>query len=226
MVLVVPGLHAEEALWERGLLRVAGVDEVGLGCLCGPVVVAAVVVPVHCAMLPGVRDSKTLTAAARGRLYADIRRQALAVKVAGSSVEEVDRLNVLRATHTAMARALSHLGGYDHALIDGRPVRSLDLGPHTAIVDGDATSYAIACASIVAKVVRDRLMRLLARRYPGYGWERNAGYGTREHLDALRSLGVTPLHRRSFAPVRAALGETFAQATPESPWEAVRVTIP
>jgi ribonuclease HII len=205
MAQVVPGLAAEEALWARGLTRVAGVDEVGLGCLCGPVVTAAVVLPPRCAMLPGVRDSKTLSTEARVRLYSQIRCQAISVGLSAASVAEIDRHNVLRATHLAMRRALERVAPYDHALIDGRAISGIALGPHTAIVDGDATSYAIACASIVAKVARDRLMRLLALRHPGYGWERNAGYGTPEHLDALRRLGVTPLHRRSFAPVRAAL---------------------
>ena len=211
-MVLVPDLQAEAALWAQGFTRIAGVDEVGLGSLSGPVVAAAVVVPPGCAPLAGVRDSKTLSAEARLRLYSAIRRQALAVGVAAATVAEIDRLNVLRATHTAMARALARIAPCEHALIDGRPIKTLDLGPHTAIVDGDASCYAIACASIVAKVVRDRLMRLHALRFPGYGWERNAGYGTPEHLDALRRLGVTPLHRRSFAPVRAVLEPPPAQA--------------
>jgi ribonuclease HII len=105
-----------------------------------------------------------------------------------------------------MRRALARIGPYDHALIDGRPIKDPAIGPHTAIVDGDATCYSIACASIVAKVVRDRLMEKLARRHPGYGWEHNAGYGSAEHMRALRLLGVTPYHRRSYQPVREALG--------------------
>ena len=211
-MVLVPDLQMEAALWAQGVTRVAGVDEVGLGSLSGPVVAAAVVIPPGCAPLPGVRDSKTLSAEARLLLYHAIRGQALAVGVGAASVAEIDRLNVLRATHTAMARALAYVAPCEHALIDGRPVRTLDLGPCTAIVDGDASCYAIACASIVAKVVRDRLMRLLALRFPGYGWERNAGYGTPKHLDALRRLGVTPLHRRSFAPVRAVLEPPPEQA--------------
>ena len=211
-MVLVPDLAAEASLWARGFTRIAGVDEVGLGSLSGPVVAAAVVIPPGCVPLAGVRDSKTLSAEARSRLYHAIRGQALAVGVAAASVAEIERLNVLRATHTAMSRALVRAAPCEHALIDGRPIKTLEwLGPHTAIVDGDASSYAIACASIVAKVVRDRLMRLLALRFPGYGWERNAGYGTPEHLDALRRLGVTTLHRRSFAPVRAVLDPPPAQ---------------
>ncbi len=213
-MVLVPDLQAEAGLWAQGFTRVAGVDEVGLGSLSGPVVAAAVVIPPGCEPLAGVRDSKTLSAEARLRLYHAIRAQALSVGVAAASVAEIERLNVLRATHAAMGRALARVAPCEHALIDGRPIKTLDLlGPHTAIVDGDASCYAIACASIVAKVVRDRLMRLLALRFPGYGWERNAGYGTPEHLDALRRLGVTALHRRSFAPIRAVLEPPPVQAT-------------
>ncbi|WIG59124.1 MAG: Ribonuclease HII [Ktedonobacterales bacterium] len=213
MAALVPCLDVEQQLWAAGIVRVAGVDEVGRGCLSGPVVAAAVILPVGCAMLPGVRDSKTLSATQRARLYHAIRAQALAVAVSAAPVSEIDTVNILRATHFAMLRALALVAPYDHALIDGSPVKTVDLGPHTALVDGDATCYAIACASIIAKVVRDRLMRRLALRYPGYGWERNAGYGTAEHLDALRRLGVTPHHRRSFAPVRAILDGLPVQAT-------------
>lgn len=212
--MLVPGLSVEQSLWRRGAPRVAGVDEVGLGCLCGPVVTAAVVVPMDCVMLKGVRDSKTLSAGQRERLYHDIVRQAASIGISAASVAEIDRVNVLRATHAAMRRALLRVAPYDHALIDGRPIKDVNLGPHTAIVDGDATCYAIACASIVAKVVRDRLMQRLAVRYPGYGWERNVGYGTREHLMALRTLGVTPFHRRSFAPVRAILAPPLDEEPP------------
>jgi ribonuclease HII len=204
-MVLMPDSQAEAILWAQGFTRVAGVDEVGLGALSGPVVVAAVIFSPGCVPLPDVRDSKVLTAEARLRLYHDIRRQALAVGIAAAPVSEIDRLNVLHASHRAIARALAQVAPYEHALIDGRPIKTVDLGPHTTIVDGDATCYTIACASIVAKVVRDRLMRHLAQRFPGYGWERNAGYGTPQHLDALRRLGATALHRHSFAPVRAAL---------------------
>lgn len=124
-----------------------------------------------------------------------------------ASVEEIDRINVLQASHLAMSRALARVEPYDHALIDGRaikpggPIRP----PYTTIVKGDAVSYAIACASIVAKVRRDRLMQKLAVRYPGYGWEKNAGYGTKKHLEGLTQYGVTSWHRRSYAPVREAI---------------------
>ncbi len=195
----------EEELWRQGLPRVAGVDEVGLGSICGPVVACALLILPGCRMVAGVRDSKALSREQREQLVQPIVREAVTVGIGYASVCEIDRLNVLRASHLAMRRALDRIGHYDHALIDGRPVKDIDLGPHTAIVDGDANCYAIAAASIVAKVVRDRLMQRLARYFPGYGWEHNMGYGTREHLQALRSLGVTRLHRRHYAPVQLAL---------------------
>jgi len=183
---IVPTLAHEWALWRAGARRVAGVDEVGMACLAGPVVAAALVVRPYCRKIPGVRDSKTLSLAQRERLYEPILRKAAAVGVGAASVTEINELNILRASHLAMQRALRRVAPYDHALIDGRDVRDVDLGPHTAIVDGDALSYAVASASIVAKVTRDRLMRKLAERYPGYGWEQNVGYATRLHLHGLR----------------------------------------
>lgn len=200
-----PSLRHERVLWRAGSQYVAGIDEVGMASLSGPVVAAAVVLRPRCRMIPGVRDSKLLSRAQREHLYPFILRQAQGVRLGAASVAEIDRLNILRASHLAMSRALRQLTKVDHTLVDGREVRDVDLGPHTALIDGDALSYAIASASIVAKVVRDRLMCVLATRYPGYGWERNAGYGTREHLLALRSIGLTPFHRRSYAPVQLAL---------------------
>jgi ribonuclease HII len=122
--------------------------------------------------------------------------------VGAASVTEINKINILKASHLAMFRALKRVQPYDHALIDGRDIREIDLGPHTAIVDGDALSYAIASASIVAKVTRDRLMHKLATRYPGYGWENNVGYATRRHLQGLREHGLTPFHRLAYAPVK------------------------
>ena len=120
---------------------------------------------------------------------------------------EIERLNIYHASHLAMRRALARIEGYDHVLVDGRKIVGFQdqVGPYTSIVDGDASSYAIACASIIAKVTRDRLMANLADRYPGYGWERNAGYTTRSHVNALRDLGLTPHHRRTYARIRAML---------------------
>src|ERR1700730_11717244 len=201
--MITPTLAREWALWRSGARRVAGVDEVGMACLAGPVVAAALVVKPYCRKIPGVRDSKTLSLQQRERLYDEILRGAAAVGVGAASVTEINNINILRASHLAMSRALRRVQPYDHALIDGRPIKEIDLGPHTAIVDGDALSYAIASASIVAKVTRDRLMNKLAERYPGYGWEHNVGYATRHHLQGLREHGLTPFHRLAYAPVRA-----------------------
>ena len=188
-------------------MRVAGVDEVGVAPTCGPVVAAAVIFRPNCRQIAGARDSKTLSAAQREALAPEIRRRALAVGVGAASVAEIDRLNIYHATHLAMRRAIARLGGHDYVMVDGLPIAGFEaaVGPYDAIVDGDASVYSIACASVVAKVVRDRLMARLAARYPGYGWDHNAGYATAEHRAALRTLGVTPYHRRSFAPVREAL---------------------
>jgi ribonuclease HII len=200
--MIVPTLAREWALWRDGARRVAGVDEVGMACLAGPVVAAALVVKPYCRKIAGVRDSKTLSLQQREKLYDEILKRALAVGVGAASVTEINKINILKASHLAMFRALKRVQPYDHALIDGRDFREIDLGPHTAIVDGDALSYAIASASIVAKVTRDRLMHKLAVRYPGYGWENNVGYATRRHLQGLREHGLTPFHRLAYAPVR------------------------
>ncbi|MEB3336801.1 MAG: ribonuclease HII [Leptolyngbyaceae bacterium] len=202
---LLPTLQVEQSLWDRGQQRIVGVDEAGLGSLCGPVVAAAVLLPLDCVMIPGVRDSKTLSARQRDRLFQEIFQQAVGVGIGAASVAEIDQLNVLQASYLAMERALSRIGQYDHALIDGREITKADLGPHTAIVDGDASCYAIACASIIAKVRRDRFIQRLAARHPEYGWDRNAGYGTKEHLEAVQKFGVTRFHRCSYAPIRKAL---------------------
>lgn len=203
--MIVPTLAREWALWRSGARRVAGVDEVGMACLAGPVVACALVVKPYCRKIPGVRDSKTLSLAQREKLYDEILKRAAAVGVGAASVAEINQLNIRRASHLAMWRALQRVQPYDHALIDGLDFREVDVGPHTAIVDGDALSYAIASASIVAKVTRDRLMHKLAQRYPGYGWEQNVGYATRVHRQGLRELGLTPFHRSAFGTVKMIL---------------------
>jgi ribonuclease HII len=204
---IVPRLDIERGLWHQGLLRIVGVDEVGVAPTCGAVVAAAVIMAPNCRRIAGVRDSKTLSAAQRERLEPIIRRRALAVGVGAASVAEIDRLNIYHATHVAMRRAIARVGERDHVLVDGLRIAGFEghVGPYTAIVDGDALCYSIACASIVAKVVRDRMMGRLALRHPGYGWERNQGYATREHRDAIRQLGLTPFHRRSFLALQRTL---------------------
>jgi len=203
--LIVPSLRRERTLWNAGFVRIAGVDEVGVAPTSGAVVAAAVIMKPGGRQIPGVRDSKTLSAAQRERLDPIIRRRAVAVGVGAASVTEIDRLNIYHATHLAMRRAIRRLGGHDHVLVDGLRIAEFEshVGPYTAIVDGDAVCYSIACASVLAKVVRDRMMTRLAARYPQYGWERNAGYATREHRAAMRAYGLTPFHRRSFQAVHA-----------------------
>lgn len=197
-------LEYEERFWSRGLSRVAGVDEVGRGPLAGPVVAAAVVLPPGIA-IPGARDSKKLSPIRRQELSAAILSQAHAVGVGAASVREIDRVNILVATRIAMARALAQLPeAPEHIVVDGLPVRGLGW-EHDAVVGGDDRVQSIACASIVAKVVRDRLMVSLATRYPGYGWETNMGYGTQKHRSALEQLGPTPHHRLSFGGVQVEL---------------------
>jgi ribonuclease HII len=179
---------------------VAGVDEVGVGCLAGPVVAAAVVLPER-VDLPGLDDSKRLARAAREALDARIRAQALALAVAEVEPREVDRLNVLRASLEAMRRAVEALAlRPDHVLVDARTIPSIR-APQTALPHGDARDGSIAAASIVAKVHRDALMRRLDARHPGYGFAEHKGYATLAHRDALQRLGPSPIHRLSTAPV-------------------------
>jgi ribonuclease HII len=195
-----PDFSFESAAHLRGFTRIAGVDEAGRGPLCGPVVAAAV--RLDPGRIPdGLNDSKALGPARRATLF-DAINEVADVAWAEASVAEIDALNILRASHLAMVRALGRLpGGADLALIDGNLApRGLAI-PAETIVKGDARSLSVAAASIVAKVVRDRMMVDLAQQHPGYGWERNAGYPTKDHLEALRNLGPTPHHRRSFRPV-------------------------
>jgi ribonuclease HII len=207
MTLIVPSLRHERRLWNEGLSRVAGVDEVGVAPTCGAVVAAAVIMKPGCHRIPGVRDSKTLSMIQRERLAPLIRRRAVAVGVGAASVREIDQLNIYHATHLAMRRAVARLGGHDHVIVDGNRIVGFEnaVGPYTNVIDGDAKVYSIACASVVAKVVRDRMMAKLAARYPGYGWEHNQGYASREHRDAIRRLGLTPFHRRSFLALQRTL---------------------
>ena len=207
MAVIVPTLRHERRLWNEGLTRVAGVDEVGVAPTCGAVVAAAVIMRPGCHRIPGVRDSKTLSMAQRDRLAPIIRARAVAVGVGAASVREIDQLNIYHATHLAMVRAIRRLGGHDHVIVDGNRIVGFEgrVGPYTNVVDGDAKVYSIACASVVAKAVRDRMMIRLAARYPGYGWEHNQGYATRDHREAIRRLGLTPFHRRSFLALQRTL---------------------
>ena len=203
-------------LFAAGARVVAGVDEVGVGPLAGPLVAAAVVLPAR-VRLPGLNDSKQLTALERETLDAAIRRQAVAVCVAEVTSVEVDRMNVLRASLEAMRRAVVGLSTPpDHVLVDAHTIPAID-APQTPLIGGDARDGSIAAASIVAKVYRDALMRELDSRHPGYGFAQHKGYCTREHLRALERLGPCPAHRRSFAPVARQGGRLESRPTRSEP---------
>jgi len=200
MTRTLPDFTYETAAHLRGLSPIAGTDEVGRGPLAGPVTACAVILDP--ARIPaGLGDSKALSAAKRERLYAEIMACAQ-VSIAHATVQEIDALNILRASHLAMERAVAGLPTPPaHVLVDGNLIPAGLKGRAEAIVKGDAKSLSVAAASIVAKVTRDRIMVDLAQQHPGYGWEANAGYPTKLHLDALLNLGVTAWHRRSFKPV-------------------------
>lgn len=183
----------------------AGCDEAGRGCLCGPVACAAVILPpdFDC---PELNDSKQLSERVRDRLRVQIEREALAWCVVMVEADEIDRINILNASITGMQRALDGLGVTpQHILVDGNRFRPYHDIPYTTVVKGDATFMPIAAASILAKTHRDELMREYDRRYPGYGWDRNKGYPTKEHVRAIDTLGLTPIHRRSFGPCQPGL---------------------
>jgi ribonuclease HII len=203
----VPSLNYEKALWAQGLIRVVGVDEVGMATLAGPVVAAACLVTPDVRIIRAVRDSKLLTRKEREDLVPEIRARVTRVGIGAASVAEIHRLNIYHASHVAMQRALRQIGEYDHVLVDGRKIVDPAFAPgrHTEIVKGDTKSFSIAAASIIAKVTRDHLMEKLAARYPGYGWEHNCGYPTIDHRAALRELGVTPFHRQDFGTVKVML---------------------
>lgn len=203
------------ALLSQGYSFIAGLDEAGRGCLAGPVVAAAVILPLDdtaCATyLRGVRDSKQLTALARESLYDVIMQYALAVGVGMGSVELIDERNILQATKFAMRSAIEQLSIPPHALLlDALLLHDVPL-PQRSIIKGDARCLSIAAASIIAKVTRDRLMLQLDQQYPVYGFAQHKGYGTEAHLAALRTHGASPIHRQSFAPVRELYG-LFADA--------------
>lgn len=197
-------MRNERELRLAGYRHVAGIDEVGRGCLAGPVVAAAVILPER-HRIKGLRDSKMLPRARREALYAQITDRAEAIGVGCVEVDVIDRINIYHATRAAMGEALGRLPVTpDHLLIDALSLRETGL-PQRSIIHGDAISASIAAASIVAKVTRDRICDEFDRRYPGYGFARNKGYGTRRHFDALVADGPCEWHRRSFAPVRMLL---------------------
>lgn len=197
----VPDDSLESSLRSRGVFAIAGVDEAGRGPLAGPVAAAAVILPAGWSC-PGLDDSKKLSASKRERLYEEITTDTTVVwALSFAEAGEIDQLNILRATHATMARAVAGLAcSVDHCLIDGLPVPHFPW-PHDGVVKGDGKSLSIAAASVIAKVSRDRVMHEVAREFPQYGFERHKGYGTKEHLAALHRHGPCRHHRRSFQPV-------------------------
>ena len=192
-----PDERFENELREMGYNSICGVDEAGRGPLSGPVVAAACILPAGC-VIAGLNDSKKLTPKQRDRLFDEIRATAVAYAIGQASPEEIDELNILNATMLAMRRAIEGLPQKaDFALIDGNCARGIDL-PHKTVISGDALSVSISAASILAKVTRDRICLENDRDYPEYGFAKHKGYGTKDHMDALRRLGPCPLHRRSF----------------------------
>jgi len=202
MSLTVPGpdYSMEQEAAALGALRIAGIDEVGRGPLAGPVTAAVVVLDPGC-IPEGLNDSKKLLPERRAELHA-VLLDCAEVSVAHASVAEIDEINILRAAHLAMERAVAGLRHPpDLALVDGNLVPAKLAVKARAVIGGDGLSASIAAASIVAKCTRDAIMRDLAQQFPGYGWETNAGYSSKSHMEALQNLGVTPHHRRSFKPV-------------------------
>src|SRR5215467_7384126 len=213
-------LQFENALWGTGVLHVAGVDEAGMSPLAGPVAAAAVIFEPG-SRIPGVDDSKKLDAGTRDQLAVEIKGRAVAWSVAFAQVDEIDRINIYWAGLLAMRRAVEALfPAPQHILIDARRLKELTT-PQQAIVNGDAKSLTIAAASILAKTARDALMCKLDAEHPGYGFAKHKGYPVREHLAALEKLGASPVHRRSFTPVRVVLG-----LPPLPPWPETKVTSP
>lgn len=204
---VKPDLHYEKQLWTGGVRHVAGLDEVGRGAWAGPVVSAAVILPLDCPdlsdRLEGVRDSKMMTAQQRQRWAERIRRVALAIGIGSASPLEVDTAGLIEATRRAMRRALAGLSlEPDHLLIDHISLTKSPI-PQTPLTHGDALVLSIAASSVIAKVTRDAMMEHLSHAYPGYGFEDHVGYGTARHRRALEQLGACPIHRRSYAPLKS-----------------------
>jgi len=204
-----PDIHFETELWLSGLKYTAGIDEAGRGAWAGPVTAGAVILPPDdpdlSSRLLGVRDSKQMSAGQRGKWGKIIRQVALAVSTGWADFDEIDAMGILPATRLAMQRAIAGLNcQIDHLLIDAVVLHDIKI-PQTSLIKGDARSLSIAAASIIAKTARDHYMELLEEKIPGYGFARHKGYGTAYHQEALSKLGVSPVHRKSYAPIKALL---------------------
>lgn len=203
--MITPTFNFEEQFWQQGITFIAGIDEVGMGALAGPVVAAAVIIdPTHFKHTPLViRDSKTMSALQREKAYSYIQEHATAWAIAEATIEEITKLNIRGAAHLAMRRAVEALKKIpDLLLVDGNPVQIHPTIPSSNIIKGDSLSLSIASASILAKVHRDNIMSQLDKEFPMYGFAGNKGYGSKNHLDALRTYGATSWHRPSYAPIK------------------------
>lgn len=205
MKAAIDKLHYEKILWQQGLSHIAGVDEAGRGPLAGPVVAAAVIFHPG-EFIDGVDDSKKMTPQARAEIYPELLARCRSYGVGIVEVAQIDDMNILQASMLAMRKAIAALAPpAEHVLVDGRPLRDCP-APQTSIVKGDALSFTIGAASIIAKVVRDEIMLHYHRQFPLYGFDQHKGYGTLAHLEALKKLGPCEIHRRSFKP-RALAGD-------------------
>lgn len=208
-----PSFATESSYWQQGIAVIAGLDEVGMGAWAGPVVAATVVFAAPCE-IPGLRDSKLLTAAQREAVIEHIEKKAQAWAVGEASVVEIDRFNIRAASHLAMRRAIEKLNILPQLLlIDGRPAQPHRTIPAVSLVRGDSLSCSIAAASVLAKVHRDQLMRTLGEEYPQYAFAAHKGYGSAQHQEALARHGVCPVHRRSYAPIAKMLTEMRQPST-------------
>ena len=212
--MISPDLHYESALWQDQISHIAGIDEAGRGAWCGPVAAAAVILPAELTILEiyrGVRDSKLMSARQREHWAAFIKEKAVCWQVGFASHEEIDALGIVPATRLAMQRAVAGLPLQpDYLLIDAVKLAQIPI-PQKSIIRGDQQSLSIAAASILAKTARDAVLVEMAHVYPGYGFERHKGYGTRYHQQSLQHLGPCEIHRRSFAPVKAILNRALAE---------------
>jgi ribonuclease HII len=212
--MILPDQHFETALWQENIHLIAGIDEAGRGAWCGPVAAAAVILPASLEVqhtLSGVRDSKLMSAKQRQKWAEMIHETALAWQVGMASHEEIDALGIVPATRLAMQRAVDGLNRQpQYLLIDAVKLPKIPI-PQKSIIKGDQQSLSIAAASILAKTARDAVLVQFSQEYPGYGFERHKGYGTRLHQHALAEYGPSPIHRRSFAPIKALLGAPLSE---------------
>ena len=208
-------LDLENEYRNMGYDVIAGIDEAGRGPLAGPVVASALVLPCDY-VFDGINDSKKLTPSKRASLFDVIKRDAISIGIGICSVEEIDEMNILNATHRAMNKALKDMN-VDFALVDGLPVKNLVV-PHMAVVKGDSKIISVAAASIIAKVTRDKIMIKLHEEFPKYNFAKHMGYGTKEHIEAIKKYGISKCHRLSFEPIKSMVKNDLHEKKEEKQW--------